>query len=516
MSIRTASRNDASGLSDAVSAQPSFVVEDQTEVMGFLASRLAPARRIDTHGAVVFLSGDRAYKLKRAVKFPYMDFSTSGRRAAMCAAEIDINRQLAPEIYIGVAPVRRGDDGELVLGEPGEACADAVDWLVVMRRFDEDGLLDRMAARGALTPALMTALGTRIARFHDGLPAIPEGFSGPDDYRHSVAADVRQMREAGERLDPPTSEALADAMPCALEPWVELVARRQAAGAVRRCHGDLHLRNIVRLAGEPVPFDAIEFSEKIANIDVLYDLAFTLMDLSRQGLGALANRLLNEWLWRIADLPAAPHDEALALLPLFLSRRAAIRAYVDSAVTAVSGADNAPARAYQQAALAFLQPASPRLVAVGGLSGSGKTTLALKLAPGIGRAPGAAVVRSDVERKRLAGVGLEARMPAGSYTPGSSARVYAVLLARAERILRAGHSVILDAVFAREDERQAAQALAEKVGVPFEGIWLDVPKDVAQARVAARRGDASDATPDVVERQFGYDLGDVQWERRQA
>ena len=170
----------------------------------------------------------------------------------------------------------------------------------------------------------------------------------------------------------------------ALEPWVELVARRQAAGAVRRCHGDLHLRNIVRLAGEPVPFDAIEFSEKIANIDVLYDLAFTLMDLSRQGLGALANRLLNEWLWRIADLPAAPHDEALALLPLFLSRRAAIRAYVDSAVTAVSGADNAPARAYQQAALAFLQPAPPRLVAVGGLSGSGKTTLALKLAPGIG------------------------------------------------------------------------------------------------------------------------------------
>jgi predicted kinase len=297
---------------------------------------------------------------------------------------------------------------------------------------------------------------------------------------------------------------------------VELVARRQAAGAVRRCHGDLHLRNIVRLAGEPVPFDAIEFSEKIANIDVLYDLAFTLMDLSRQGLGALANRLLNEWLWRIADLPAAPHDEALALLPLFLSRRAAIRAYVDSAVTAVSGADNAPARAYQQAALAFLQPAPPRLVAVGGLSGSGKTTLALKLAPGIGRAPGAAVVRSDVERKRLAGVGLEARMPAGSYTPGSSARVYAVLIARAERILRAGHSVILDAVFAREDERQAAQALAEKVGVPFEGIWLDVPKDVAQARVAARRGDASDATPDVVERQFGYDLGDVQWERRQA
>lgn len=494
--------------------RPSFVVEDQSEVVDFLASRLAPARRVDTHGAVVFLSGERAYKLKRAVKFPYMDFSTAGRRAAMCAAEIDINRQLAPEVYLGVAPVRRGRDGGLELGEPGEPCADAVDWLVVMRRFDEEGLLDRMAARGALTPELMAALGARVARFHDGLPAITAGFSGPDDYRHSVAADVRQMREAGERLDPPTSEALAEAMPRALEPFVDLVARRQAAGAVRRCHGDLHLRNIVLLGGEPVPFDAIEFSDKIANIDVLYDLAFTLMDLSRQGLGALANRLLNEWLWRIAELPAAPHDDALALLPLFLARRASIRAYVDSAATAVSGADNAPARAYQRAALGFLQPAPPRLLAVGGLSGSGKTTLALKLAPGIGRSPGAVVVRSDVERKRQAGVALEGSMPAGSYSPEASTRVYAAFMARAERILRAGHSVVLDAVFAREDERHAAEALAGKVGVPFEGLWLDVPKEVAQARVAARKADASDATPDVVERQFGYDLGRIGWARR--
>ena len=182
----------------------------------------------------------------------------------------------------------------------------------------------------------------------------------------------------------------------------------------------------------------------------------------------------------------------------------------------MSGGDNAPARAYQQAALRFLQPAPPRLLAVGGLSGSGKTTLALKLAPEIGRTPGAVVVRSDVERKRLTGIALEERMPAGSYSPESSARVYAALLSRAERVLRAGHSVVLDAVFAREDERRAAEALAAKVGVPFEGIWLDVPKDVAQARVAARKGDASDATPEVVERQFGYDLGPMGWKRPPA
>ena len=390
--------------------QPAFVVEDQSEVIAFLEAHLAPVKRIDTHGAVVFLARERAYKLKRAVKFPYMDFSTVERRAAMCAAEIEINRRLAPEIYLGTAAVWRGRDGKLALGEVGEAAEAAIDWLVVMHRFDEDGMLDRMAERGALTPELMGALGARIARFHDGLAPIKAGFCMPDDYRHSVAADVRQMREAGDRLDPPTSEALADAMPEALEPYLELVARRVTAGAVRRGHGDLHLRNIVMLDGEPVPFDAIEFSEKIANIDVLYDLAFALMDLARQGLGALANRLLNEWLWRIAELPEAPHEEALALLPMFLSRRAAIRAYVDSAVTAVSGKDNAPARAYQKAALAFLQPAPPRLLAIGGLSGSGKTTLGAQA--GAGHRPCARRGRG-AQRRRAQASGR--RCPGGSH-----------------------------------------------------------------------------------------------------
>jgi uncharacterized protein len=492
--------------------RPSFVVEDQSEVIAFLERRLAPAKRIDTHGAVVFLSGDRGYKLKRAVKFPYMDFSTVERRARMCAAELEFNHRLAPEIYLGVMPIRRTP--ELVLGDLGEKAGDAADWLVVMRRFDEACLFDRMADRGALTSHLMAGLGRRMAQVHDDLPVIREGFCLPQSYRDSVAADVRQVADHGERLDPEASRRLATALPAALEPFEDLVARRVAAGAIRRCHGDLHLRNIVLIEGAPVPFDAIEFSERIANIDVLYDIAFTLMDLCHRGLRALANRLLNEWLWRIEELPAAPHHESLALLPMFLARRASIRAYVDSSVTAVSGADNAPARAYLLSALGFLEPAAPRLLAVGGLSGSGKTTYALKVAPDIGRSPGAVVVRSDVERKRLAGIALDERLPAGSYTPDSSVKVYAAMLERAAQALRAGHSVVLDAVFARPEERAAAEALARTAGVPFEGTWLDVPKEVAQARVAARTGDASDATPAVVERQFGYALGDIGWKRR--
>jgi len=475
-------------------ADPSFVVEDQSEAIGLLEKRLPSTKRIDTHGAIVFLGEDRAYKMKRAVKFPYMDFSTAERRKAMCEAEIDINRRLAPEIYLGVEPV-------------------GPDWVVVMRRFDEDGLFDRMAARGALTVEIMAALGARIAAFHDAAPPV-SGFSGPEDYRQSVAADIRQLREQGDRLDQEATETLAEALPAALEPFLDIVAQRAAAGAVRRCHGDLHLRNIVLIDGKPVPFDAIEFSPRMASIDVLYDLAFTLMDLCERGLRPLANRLLNEWLWRIGELPAAPHETALALLPHFLSRRASVRAFVDASAAALGKKDYGPARAYQRCAVEFLHASPPRLVAVGGLSGSGKTTLALKLAPEIGRSPGAVVVRSDVERKRQAGIALEERMPAGSYTREASAKVYDAMLARAEQVLRAGYSVILDAVHARPDERAAAEALAKRMGVPFEGIWLDVPKDVAQARVAGRTGDASDASPAVVERQYDYDLGEMRWQRR--
>ena len=393
--------------------QPAFVVEDQSEVIAFLEARLSPVERIDTHGAVVFLARERAYKLKRAVKFPYMDFSTVERRAAMCAAEIDINRRLAPEIYLGTAAVWRGRDGKLALGEVGErAQRHRLAGRHASLRRGRDARSHGRARRP--DAGAHDRVGPRVARFHDGLAPIKSGFCMPDDYRHSVSADVRQMREAGDRLDPSTSEALADAMPKALEPYLELVARRVTAGAVRRGHGDLHLRNIVVLNGEPVPFDAIEFSEKIANIDVLYDLAFTLMDLARQGLGALANRLLNEWLWRIAELPEAPHEEAwrccrcscrggrqFAPMSIRPSRRSAARTMRRRAPTRRPRWHSCSRRRRACWRLAGCRAAArPR-----SRSSWRRTSAA---------SPGAVVVRSDVERKRRAGIALEARMPAGS------------------------------------------------------------------------------------------------------
>ncbi|HJQ60949.1 MAG TPA: AAA family ATPase [Vineibacter sp.] len=517
----------------------SFVTEDQDAVLQALAEpdayaalgadsidgqKQAAVQRIDTQSAVVFLLGAWAVKLKRAVRFPFLDFGSLERRRAMCAAEIEVNRRTAPSLYLGVAPVIAGDAGVMRLGpvrQPGETLGDegdAVEWAVIMRRFDEAGLFVRLAERGALSADLLVALAAAIARFHDTAP-VSHTHAGAADYERSVAADIVQLRARGAVLDAAATEAIAARLPSILEPLLPLVQRRQEAGAVRHVHGDLHLRNICLVDGAPTLFDAIEFNDRICTIDVLYDLAFLLMDLDRRGSAAEANFVLNHYLWR-SDGPAdTPHLEALALMPSWLARRACIRAFVEAAAAEVAADPTVrerravEARQYQRAALRFIDRVPPAMVAIGGLSGSGKTTLALTLAPRLGAAPGAVVVRSDVERKRLAGLPWDAHLPTEGYTPEASARTYAELLRRARVTLAAGVAVIVDAVSARPDERAAIEAVARAAGVPFHGLWLDVPADVARDRVTARVGDASDAGAAVVERQRGYDLGAIAWRR---
>jgi predicted kinase len=279
-----------------------------------------------------------------------------------------------------------------------------------------------------------------------------------------------------------------------------LLDRRRDDGRVRRAHGDLHLRNIVLLDGKPTPFDCIEFNDDFAIIDILYDLAFLLMDLDHRGLRGLANAVLNRTIDLSGDV------DGLACLPLFLSMRAAVRAHVDAAQTKFD-----EGKAYLDLAVDYLTPKPVRLIAVGGLSGSGKSSLARLIAPAIGRAPGAVVLRSDATRKRLAGVGLYEKLPSDAYTKEMSDRVYARLLLDAERALLDGHSVILDAVNAHSDERDQANNLAHKLEVPFTGLWLDVPLSVRQDRIGGRKRDVSDATAEVAKAQDSYDLGPMDW-----
>lgn len=490
--------------------------QDQSEVIDFLSradsygTGVDSVKRIDTHGAVVFLAGERAYKLKRAVRFPYMDYSTPEKRRAMCEAELAINRRTAPTLYEAVMPVTR-EAGALRIGGTGVA----VDWLVVMRRFDEAGLFDHLAARGALTDALMRELAVEIAEFHAAAERRPD-HGGAAGIEWVIDGNRTGLLDAGEMFARDKVERFDHECRGALERSRALLDARRAAGFVRRCHGDLHLRNICLIDGHPVLFDAIEFSDRIACIDTLYDLAFLLMDLEQRGLRPLGNAAFN------AYLQASGDRGALAALPLFLACRAGVKAQTLAAsaraqpVEAARNTLAGQARAALDLGLGFLSPAPARLVAIGGLSGTGKSTVARLVAPALGRAPGAVVLRSDVIRKTLAGVSPTTRLDAGAYTREASRRVYHTLIDSAREVAATGQAAIADAVFAAPEERDAIAAAARAAGVAFTGIWLEAPPERLAERIDARRDDASDATVEVLRRQLAYDLGAIEWHRVDA
>lgn len=481
--------------------------DDQTAVIDFLADPAthsgAPVERIDTHAAIVFLTGERAFKLKRAVRYPYLDFTTLARRRAACEAELRLNRRTAPSIYEAVTDIVRCPDGRLAFGGPGEP----VEVVLVMRRFDDGELCDRLAVAGRLTAEHMRELADHIAAFH---AAAEPAAGGGASMRAIVAQNLEELRGQTAFLDPETVERLARRSTEALDHRAGLLDARAAAGLVRHGHGDLHLANIVLLDGRPTLFDCIEFDDALATVDVLYDLAFLLMDLEHRGLRPLANAALNRY------LEAGDGLEGLALLPLFLSVRAAIRAKIAAAAAgllpdAAAAGKRAEAAAYLDLATTLLDPPPPRLLAVGGLSGSGKTTVARALAPGVGAVPGALVLRSDVIRKGLFGVPAETALPPDAYRPEVTARVYATIAERAAVALAAGHSVIADAVYAHPDERAAVERVAVRRAVPFTGLWLEAPSATRTGRIDTRTADASDATAAVAVKQESYDLGPMTW-----
>ena len=491
--------------------------DDQAEVTAFLAraesySACGPVERIDTHAAIIFLADERAYKLKRSVTYPYLDFSTAAKRQAALETELRLNRRTAPELYDKVVAVRRQADGTVGFG-----AGEPVDWVLVMRRFPDDALLETVAERGELTPTLIRQLADTIAEFHGGAEVrrhggaeVRPGAEGTQRVREVIEGNRRSMASlpAGS-LPEEACDRLHRASLAALEELAPLLDRRARAGRVRHGHGDLHLANICLWRGEPTLFDCLEFDADLATIDVLYDLAFLLMDLWQRGYRGEACLLFN----RYCDMTG--EAEGLASLPLFLSMRAAIRAHV-SASAAQRQSDEpakarklADARAYLAASLVLLERCAPRLVAVGGLSGTGKSTLAGALAPRLGRAPGARWLRSDVMRKRMAGLAPEERLPASAYTAERGRAVYAALAREARAALAAGQAVVVDAVFAALEERAAIEAVARGEGTPFIGLWLEAPSEILRERVGARTGDPSDADVRVVERQQAYVVGEL-------
>jgi aminoglycoside phosphotransferase family enzyme/predicted kinase len=490
--------NDHSGAQDAVFA---FLGDPATHGG-------QPVRRIDTHAAAVFLSGDRAFKVKRAVRFPFLDFTTLDRRRAACEAELAVNRPFAPQIYRGVVAVSREADGALALGGRGAP----IEWAVEMRRFDENATLDRLADQGGVDPDLADALGRVVAKAHAAAPVIE---AGPwiEALARFIAQSESELAQDPDLFDSGEIADLTSASRGALDRIRPLLARRGLSGFVRRGHGDLHLGNIALIDGRPVPFDALEFDPLTGAGDVLYDLAFLLMDLLRRDLPQAANAVFNRYLTATGG---ADHLDALAALPLFLSMRAAIRAKVTAARlrqdrTAESAEIRRSAQAYFALARRLIAPPAPVLCAIGGLSGTGKSVLARALAPGIAPAPGAVLLRSDVERKALFGRAETDRLPPDAYASDTTREVYARLIDKARRTLAAGHSAVVDAVFARPKERAALAALGRSLGVGFRGLFLTADLAVRRQRVGARIADASDADAGVVEQQERYDLGALDW-----
>ncbi|HUB96011.1 MAG TPA: AAA family ATPase [Stellaceae bacterium] len=487
-------------------------MDDQSEAIAFLASGagLDPHRpiRIDTHASIVFLIGEAAYKLKRAVRYPYLDYSTLERREDACRAEYEINSRITPQLYISLHAIRRRDDGTIAFDCYGET----LDWVVEMRRFDGEKLFDRLAETGGLTAPLMRELADIIAAFHKNA-AVSTEKGGSAGIARVIDENTDALRHFDAIFAPDAVGRLDQQQHAALALVSSRLDRRRRHGRVRACHGDLHLGNICLFDGKPALFDAIEFEPDFSTIDVLYELAFLVMDLLHRRLGNFANLVMNRYLDRTGD------DDGLPALPLFLSARAAIRAHVSAAAVATQEDADARARKEEAArsnfalALALMEPGQKRLVAVGGRSGSGKSTLARAIASEFTPAPGARVLSSDVIRKTMLDLAPESPLPASAYSHAMSRQVYATMQRAAASVLNDGYSVILDATFLDATERAAAAQVASNAGVPFTGIWVEARAEVMSARIAGRFGDASDATVAVLEQQLRGDPGAIDWRR---
>jgi aminoglycoside phosphotransferase family enzyme/predicted kinase len=460
---------------------------------------------VETHAALVFLVGDRAYKLKKAVDLGYLNFTTLASRHDILQRELMLNRRTAPSLYLRTLPVSQAGDGTLNMRGEGEVA----DWLLEMRRFPDDALLSGLAERGLLTDAAVESLAEHVAAFHDGA-ALVEKFDWPKAVARIAGENACDLQSQAASLPP---DLVATALAARDGAWMRCRSHLEVQSHdVRRCHGDMHLGNVFLDGGRPTLFDCIEFDEFYATMPPLYDIAFLLMDLLARGEPRLANRTLNAWLIQRAPGRWLEIVESLPALPLYLALRAEIRAKTDARKP--DGERNA--RRYLELVRDFAAQQTARLVAIGGFSGTGKSSIAKEVAWRIGARPGALHLRSDEIRKRLAGSRFDRRLPEAEYTPSRTAVTYGKLEELSRAALASGQTVIVDAVFARADERRAMQAIAVAANAPFTGIWLEASREVLEHRLASRSGDVSDADISVLHKQLTHDIGPISWQHVEA
>ncbi len=457
---------------------------------------------VETHISWVLLVGAFAYKIKKPVDFGFLDFSTLEKRKHFCEEELRINRRLAPDIYLEMVAISGSPERPDIAGQ-----GEAFEYAVKMRRFPADGLLSHRP--GELTPELMDRLARQIADFHSRIETCPqeEPWGAPDLVLHPM---VENFHHIGQLEHDPDLEAQLKR----LETWTrhsharlaDTIARRKRDGFVRECHGDMHLGNITLVDGDPVIFDAIEFNPALRWIDLMNEIAFLTMDLDEKGRPELAQRVLNHYLEQSGDY------EGLALLRFYQVYRAMVRAKVTALRLGQSDLEAgeresliAEFRKYLQLAERYTHGGTPGIIITHGASGSGKSRAARKLVLDIP----AIQVRSDVERKRLAGLDAQARTHAevagGIYSGDFTRRTYDRLLVLAEAIIAAGFVAVADATFLRREQRRPFQELAQRLKAPFLILEMQTPETVLRKRVRARleKGkDPSEANEAVLSKQL--------------
>ena len=424
--------------------------DNQQAVIAFLSDAASydvgqPVERIDTHCSIVFLVGTRAYKLKRAIRYASLDYRTLALRRDACTAELRLNRRTAPCLYLGMRAVTRDETGRLAFDGPGHA----LDYVVVMRRFAQEDLFDRMAQTGRLTPTLMRKLGEAVAHLHANAPPAML-YGGAASMRRVIAQNERELSRVADALDGAAVGTLGEQTRAWLNRVGPMLDARRDQGKVRRCHGDLRLANICLFRGQPTMFDCIEFSDEVGCIDVLYDLAFLLMDLLLSGGRRLANALFN------AYLDIAPDSEGLRALPLFLALRAATRSYA-LAGGAARRADPheaarrlAFARRHIEAGIRFLSPQPPVLILMGAADRHLRARVAAATAGMVEPVPGARLLHLD-------------EFPVDSWNSAAA-------------ILAAGCSALVHGTFADATDEMRAVDIANRLGVRRQGFWIGPPR----------------------------------------
>ncbi|HHE32435.1 MAG TPA: hypothetical protein ENL07_07370 [Chlorobaculum parvum] len=457
---------------------------------------------VETHISWVFLTGDYAYKLKKPVNLGFLDFSTLERRKHFCYEELRLNRRLCPDLYLDVLPVTE-ESGRIRIGGNGEA----LDYVVRMVQFNRSLELDRLLRRGELTGQQIDNAAEVIAAFHTSIPqADPASpFGKPEEAIKPMIANF----DLTEKVAPSENERRDIER---LRHWTlgehrrltELLRERKADGMIRECHGDMHTGNMLIRNGKVMIFDCIEFSPRLSKIDIINDLAFLFMDLQHAGHAELAWRLLNGWLSKTGDY------DGLRVLNFYCAYRAMVRAKVTS-IRLAQESDKAEIAAtlnehqsYLHLALGYTERPKPLLVLTHGVSGSGKSTISAKLA----EAGGFIHIRSDVERKRLFGIGsLEKSTEQGLniYTPEATEETYSAMLEAAKAALAGGYPVIADATFPTRDFRKPFIELAKSMGGQCRILHFHASPDELRRRVRERNasgGDPSEADLSVLEAQM--------------